>query len=585
FGRAFEAWRRAEGVTERLLRFEDGERRLTNWLHLAELLRQIESERSCSRRGLLVWLEKAIATEAIRAEVGADSALLRLERDDQAVSLVTLHRSKGLEYEVVYLPCLWEERAGKATSDRPAGQEDKQNPPIRYHDERTGLRTLDLGGPDYADHVARSQIEERSEQLRLLYVGLTRARRQCVIFWGAIGQRYAEAPLAWLLHAPAWQAEGGDRSTSAAVLKNWSDEEWIAAWGEVAEAAGEGAVSIESIRFGSRDRWRARTSDRAALVFEPPCRRHSRSLGTTSFSALIRGAMRATEPLSGPLVTGRDRDALDPAGPDRDGETEAPDLAGAMHEFPKGPEAGTLLHDVLEQVDFPEYDETAVRAVAEAAIERTAFDPIHVGRILHVVGSVARTPLRTEPAALCLADLPRGSLRAEMEFTLAAADRKEDRTLTPEALSRILETAPRGTPLQRYARRASQLGWRELRGYLRGFIDAVFFDGNRYYLVDYKSNDLGSRQIDYQPDRLLGPMIQHDYVLQYLIYAVALDRHLGRRLVDYDYEEHFGGVYYLFLRGFAREHPPGCGVFFDRPPRDLLRRVSGLIGEPSGRGA
>ena len=124
------------------------------------------------------------------------------------------------------------------------------------------------------------------------------------------------------------------------------------------------------------------------------------------------------------------------------------------------------------------------------------------------------------------------------------------------------------------------MSWRELNGYLRGFIDAVFCHGQRYFLIDYKSNYLGSQQADYLPDRLLRPMIDHDYVLQYLIYAIALDRHLGQRLENYDYETHFGGVYYLFLRGLAESHTPGCGVFFDRPSSDIIRRASRLIGEP-----
>ncbi len=123
------------------------------------------------------------------------------------------------------------------------------------------------------------------------------------------------------------------------------------------------------------------------------------------------------------------------------------------------------------------------------------------------------------------------------------------------------------------------MSWPELDGYLRGFIDAVFCDGQRYFLIDYKSNHLGSQQADYVPDQLLQPMIAHDYVLQYLIYVIALDRHLSQRLEGYDYDVHFGGVYYLFLRGLAQSHAPGCGVFFDRPPAELIRRASALLGD------
>ena len=138
--------------------------------------------------------------------------------------------------------------------------------------------------------------------------------------------------------------------------------------------------------------------------------------------------------------------------------------------------------------------------------------------------------------------------------------------------------APDGSPLRDYAERARGLGFSQLTGFLRGFIDAVFFNGEQYFLVDYKSNHLGNHQADYRGDALVKPMIGHDYVLQYLLYAVALDRHLRERLEGYDYDVHFGGAYYLFLRGFAESHEEGCGVFFDRPPREIIEGMSALMG-------
>jgi len=579
FGRAFSAWRRREGVTERLLGFQDGERRLTNWLHLAELLEQIQSDRAASRIGLLAWLERAIETPAARSEVGSEASLLRLERDDQAVSLVTLHRSKGLEYEIVYLPCLWEDASAKQASPESAQDESKARPPIRFFDEDSRRRTLDLGGPDYAEHVERGRQEALSEQLRLLYVGLTRAKRQCVIVWGAIGRAHSKTPLAWLLHAPEWQAEGKDRTTSPDVLKKWTDAQWSAAWRAVSEEAGEAAISIESVHLEARGRWQAPDIERPALEFEAPRRILGRPAVTTSFSALVRDAQRASEPLSGPLVTGRDRDAESLRS--RTVEIEkTPDLAAAMHEFPRGPEAGTLLHEILEQIDFSAYDETELRALATRCIERNGFEAGCLDQIVHVVESVANTPLPSGSGSIRLAELAQGQLRPEIEFTLAASTRSPGETFTPTALAAILSTAPEGSALKCYADRVSRMSWRELDGYLRGFIDAVFHDGQRYFLIDYKSNHLGARQADYLPDRLLQPMIEHDYVLQYLIYAIALDRHLAARLEGYDYDSHFGGVYYLFLRGLALSHSPGCGVFFDRPSAELMRRASALLGDP-----
>jgi exodeoxyribonuclease V beta subunit len=581
FGLAFATWRRREGVAPRLLGFEDGERRLTNWLHLAELLQRIEMERTPSRMGLIAWLERAIATPEVRSEVGAEGSLLRLERDDQAVSLVTLHRSKGLEYEVVYLPSLWEDAVSRGPSAESAQDEKKSRPPVRFYDETTGKRTLDLGGPDqaeYAKHVERSVQEERSEQLRLLYVGLTRAKKQCVVLWGAIGTAYAKTPLAWLLHARQWQADNQEPSTSAAALRKWKDEEWVAAWQAVADEAGADAVSIEHADFAQRERWHPNQPELRALDFQPVTRRFGRPVSTTSFSALTRDGHRLIEPLSGPLVSGRDRDGY-VSHEDLETTDRVPDLAASMHEFPRGPEAGTLLHDVLERVDFTAYDEDEARVLATEAIERTRFEPVHVDRIVHVVESVAHTPLRSDPKPFCLADVAQGQQRAEIEFTLSARRQGEGESFSPSVLAGLLATEPSGTPLHHYAERLARMSWRELNGYLRGFIDSVFCDGERYFLIDYKSNDLGRAQVDYRPERLLRPMIEHDYILQYLIYTIALDRHLKEKLLDYDYDVHFGGVYYLFLRGLARAHEPDCGIYFDRPGAELIRRVSELLGD------
>ncbi|MBY0401504.1 UvrD-helicase domain-containing protein, partial [Myxococcota bacterium] len=587
FARAFETWRAREGVTATLLAYRDGDRRLTNWLHLAELLARIENERGTSRTGLLAWLERAIADETHRLELGGDASLLRLERDDEAVSLVTLHRSKGLQYEFVYLPSLWEtfeQREKKvAAVERGGGR-----PPVRYYDEDLKARALDLGSLDeetYADHAARAKEEARAEQLRLLYVGLTRARRQCVVLWGRIGNRFAHSPLARLVLGPLAAAA----QVSADAFPNWArglgEADWRAAFSALAEHAPPGAIAIEDARLEARPRWQAMRAAPRPLVLAEARPLALRPLATTSFSALVRGGRRAANAGAaiGPDATGRDLDVgleLRPSS-----EDDAPDLAFDMHLFARGAEAGTVLHDVLERVDFESLDPIAVQKLAEQVVACSPLAADVVPKIEHVVRSVARTPLRIEPSPLRLADVPRARFVPELEFTLAAPGDEAGRGLSAEALARILDDAPSGSPLKRYAARARSLAWPVLSGFLRGFIDAVFFDGERYALLDYKSNHLGTRQRDYLPDRLQGPMIEHDYVLQYLLYTIAVDRHLASRIEGYDYDRHFGGAYYLFLRGMAESHPPGCGVFFDRPDAETVRRVSALIGGGEGRSA
>ena len=594
FSRAFETWRRREGVTARLLGYQDGERRLTNWLHLAELLQHVASERSPSRTGLVSALERAIASEDARSIFGNEASLLRLERDDEAVSLVTLHRSKGLEYPIVLLPSLWEDSSGRGPTESSASKGETRNPPIRFHDAETGRRTIDLAGhKGYAEHVAQGRDESFSEQLRLLYVGLTRAKHQCIVGWGAFKGAH-ESPLAWLLDQSAL-ADGLDRKKAAERRKKWTDEDWRALWDELAarvEASGyANAISVEAVSFDPVDRWQAPTTPTPTLDLKAPKRRLGASIRTTSFSALTREGHRTTPVVSGPEIEGRDLDTdLERVGAGMvEGGEQAvspeaeSDLAAEMDVFPRGAESGTLLHDVLENVDLAEVaagrvPEDVLLATATERLARNGLDSSYAAQVLHVVNSVARTPLRLEPARFALGDVAPGQFRPEIEFTLVTPGAESGHGLDPNALADILASAPEGTPLQRYAERARGLGFRQLTGFLRGFIDAVFFDGERYYLVDYKSNHLGSHQADYRGDALVEPMIGHDYVLQYLLYAVALDRHLGERLQDYDYDTHFGGAYYLFLRGFAESHEEGCGVFFDLPPREIVDSVSALMG-------
>jgi len=579
FVHAFEAWRRGEGMTARLLGLHDGERRVTNWLHLADLLQRFVVDRAPSRAGLADWLGAAIADPDSRSRFGGDASLLRLETDEEAVSLLTLHHSKGLQYQIVYLPCLWGSWGGDAPDESAAGDAAKAHPPIRFHDPASDRRSLDLDGPDYARHAALAREETFAERLRLLYVGLTRARRQCVVYWGAIGKSFAESPLAWLLHGPSGFAEEGPGERFVAAAKSLPDEEWRREWEEVAARAGEDAVSIEDLDLVPRVRWQAPRKQSLPLVAPALQRPVPSPLVTTSFTGLVRHAEREPRGVSGPLVEGRDLD-VDVASRTIVAEG-ASDLAGEMDGFPRGAEAGTLLHDVLEEVEPWDLEESGLVEIARRALERNAVDLRFVDQVVHVARSVARTPLRLEPESLRLADLAPGRLRPEMEFTLSTLAAGAMTGLTPRTLGECLATARTGSPIERYAERVTRLGWRELNGFLRGFIDAVFFDGQQYFLVDYKSNHLGGHQADYRPERLLAPMIEHDYVLQYLIYSVALDRHLRCVLDDYRYDRDFGGVYYLFLRGMAESHEPGCGVFFDRPEAAIVEGISRLLdGDP-----
>ena len=116
-----------------------------------------------------------------------------------------------------------------------------------------------------------------------------------------------------------------------------------------------------------------------------------------------------------------------------------------------------------------------------------------------------------------------------------------------------------------------------------GFIDLVYRYDNRYYVADYKSNHLGNRPTDYSEKNMQAAILDHRYDLQYLIYTLALHRFLAGRIREYDYDTHFGGVCYLFLRGMHPENEPGTGVFATRPPFALIDRLDNCCAGQEGR--
>jgi exodeoxyribonuclease V beta subunit len=176
-----------------------------------------------------------------------------------------------------------------------------------------------------------------------------------------------------------------------------------------------------------------------------------------------------------------------------------------------------------------------------------------------------------------LAEVPLGARLSELEFCVPVGGRgREPRGLAARDLARVFREHPSEELAREYAATVARLDFVPLRGYLRGFIDLVFRHGERYFVVDYKGNHLGDHASDYGPRGLSDAMLRGQYYLQYHLYALALHRYLGRRLRGYDYARHFGGVYYLFLKGMGPELG-SSGVFFEKPPLARLEALSRLV--------
>jgi exodeoxyribonuclease V beta subunit len=243
-----------------------------------------------------------------------------------------------------------------------------------------------------------------------------------------------------------------------------------------------------------------------------------------------------------------------------------------------------MIHQVFESIDFSLPDSPAFEKVVDSGLARHGLPRDQAPTLCAGIRQTLATPLGGPLEDFSLGQLAGEDRVDEMEFTLPVS-RSGLGPLTAGALADAFEAhasevwaGEAGT--SGYGARIRGLGFAPLQGHLRGFIDLTFRRDGRFYLVDYKSNHLGNHAEHYGQEALRSSMEEHDYVLQYHLYAVALHRHLARRLPGYDFETHMGGAYYLFLRGMSPDAPRGCGIFYDRPSRSLIEALSACLGEP-----
>jgi exodeoxyribonuclease V beta subunit len=584
----------AQGVPQRLLGLLDGERRLTNVLHLMELLHTASTEERRGPHALVHWLNQMRTDADARAALAGEAAQIRLESDEAAVKLTTVHKSKGLQYPIVYCPHLWE---GARLSDR-----DKEA--LCFHSPQGTQRlTLDIGSGDHRAHAQLAEREAFAENLRLLYVALTRAQHRCTLVWGPFRSAESSA-LGYVLHQPAEVGEDPKAATADRIeaLVRSGDNEVMRAELEARAAAAPGCIGVADLPAESPERYTPSGGSAPALHCRTTTREMRRTWRVSSFSAMASSGTA----LSQPAEEGLDHDApVDTAAPDEPPEPAAGYPLVALHDFPAGTRAGQLIHEVLQQLDFQTPGSGAMGELAAAALAPVALAPVALARhgfepewaepLCRAIADVIATPLDDRPDPLTLARISRDQRLNELEFMFPIADqetagsgqpavegletsaRHSGALLTSTRLAAVFARHATAPFPADYAGRLRSLGFAPLAGFLRGFIDLVFEHQGRWYIADYKSNRLGVRPGDYRASQLAGTMAEHHYILQYHLYAIALHRHLTRRLAGYHYDRHFGGVYYLFVRGMAPHYERGNGVFFDRPARALIESLSAVL--------
>ncbi len=593
-----------EGVPGRLLREPDGERRLTDLGHIARLLHLEASDAQQGPPALRAWLARRM-DEAITGREGAaaEERSRWIDSDADAVQVLTVHRSKGLEFPVVYCPFLWE-----AITSR-KGQ------PVVFHDPDDGMRRkLDVagaaGGRDYDHHFSLQHEEERGETLRELYVALTRAKHQVVIWW-VRASASENSPLGRLLLA---RDDQGNVLTSSRYTPK-DDETRKLFEGLAAKAAGLIAVERATGPDGTRVGWSGRAGHAVgpldAAAFDRSLDLRWKRTSYSGMTALVHDGPEVgsdpedpgttDEPLAGAPAEIFDEVDRAASGAE-DGDLR--EVRSLWSDIPGGVATGTFVHRVLEHVDFaaPDIDCEIARAIGASRSRPSAVlespDPL-----VAALRASITTPLGPLTGEISLSQISRSDRLDEMGFELPLAGGDlpgEVGAIATRDIARLFEmhevSGPED-PLVGYGQRLRDpLLGTDLRGYLTGSLDLVFRapscnpgkgDAMQYFVADYKTNWLGTEgealsAWHYRPAALDIEMQRMHYPLQAILYLVALHRYLRWRLSRYDPEVHLGGVLYLFLRGMSGPDTPQiegarCGVFSWRPPTALVTDLSDLF--------
>ncbi|CAM3594063.1 RecBCD enzyme subunit RecB [Bordetella sputigena] len=567
----------------------DGERVMTDILHIAELLQQASTGLD-GEHALLRHLAE-MRHAASQGEEN-DALTIRLESDADLVRVITVHKSKGLEYPLVFLPY--------AAAFRPVRPDAV---PLSWHDENGRLRVSLT--PDPHGH-ARADSERLGEDLRKLYVALTRARYATWVGVAPVANLEASA-IGYLIGrglAPAdqslpevledWRAGHADIAVTEAPPPG--DVRYRADAGAAqADAAQAATAQAGAVQAGTPPARARRAAADATATGARMMRRAVRDPWWIASYSSLRTAGNDDRPEAEPETAREDvfletaeTDAAPDAGDDagtvqpwsparaQPAILTAADTPGALHAFPAGAQAGTFFHELLEWAaaqgfaaiaDQPEAVRVAVARHSEVRNWSAWTEPLTAWLLDAVARPMALPDMPDGPVApVALAGV--GDYIAEMEFWLGADDVDVAR-LDRIVRAHTLDQAPR-PPLEPA----------RINGMLKGFIDLVFEHEGRYYVLDYKSNRLGDGDAAYTYAAMRDAILNHRYELQYALYLFALHRLLRARLPDYDYDRHVGGAAYVFLRG---TWAPLGGVFAERPPFALVHALDELFAAAPAR--
>ncbi|MCP5077076.1 MAG: exodeoxyribonuclease V subunit beta [Psychromonas sp.] len=512
-----------QGITQQLVNDSKGERLLTDLLHLSELLQKnsVEFDGGFS---LLRWF----AEQVTQSNGDNSEQKQRLESEKDLVQVSTLHKSKGLEYDIVFMPF-----TGLFQKARDC----------MYHDpERDHQLFYDLQNDK--KHFELTEKEQLAEDLRLLYVGITRSVYRCYIGIGSYKTgRVKNSPLAKSALGYICLQTGKDLLAGDSAGLNSHLERMC---------HNSNNISVRTTPIANELPY---IVDQGDYSLQPPAQfsgNIERNWWISSYSSLSRFHTTNHQPVVNSIET--DELAVEVIADIEPKKTP--------FNFPRGAKHGSFLHLLFELIDFQNEDKNSLAEIIETELTKHLYEDVEEW-----------TPILTEwfsqmlsfPLAenLSLQQLLPASKKVEMQFFI---DMKQLQAYKVNQLIKQYD------PL---SKRAGDLQFQTVQGYLKGFIDLTFEADGKYYVLDYKSNYLGDELADYNQQNIENMMVDQRYDFQYQLYTLALHRLLKSRIANYDYETHIGGVYYTFIRGMQADSE--CGIYFNKPDFALIDGLDKLF--------
>ncbi|MCP3968086.1 MAG: exodeoxyribonuclease V subunit beta [Lentisphaerae bacterium] len=543
-------------IRAKLLSAPQGERRMTDLLHLGELLHKTALKKRLGPAAMISWLRRRIT----EPESGTENER-RLESDEEAVKVMTAHKSKGLQFPLVFCTSLWK-RGCLPTQN-------KKELDFFYHerDENGNFEQyFDFGvtGEHLKDHCQAYRREQLAESIRLIYVALTRAKNYCCFTWGNIN-KIQDSALAYLIGSYTDDELkilfAGQAPDTVRQLNKWRES---------------GRIAFSQARHEVKN---AAIERKQHQINEPPeFKPFVKDWGIMSFTALTAGAHVHAD-----VRPGADDE------PDNDVVEEVLISVSSQElplgDFPGGPVSGDCIHQIFEKLDFSLTvndgwrnrndvktlieDRLTAMGRVEGVRGTEQFEQSLLKRRMQVcdmLENVLRCPLPGSDGSFRLCDLPTANHLPEMEFYFPVTERIDYQKINE--LIRMLGGQEGGLS------QASDV--QPLYGYMNGLIDLTFEQGGRYYIIDWKTNNLGASFGDFRQEDLAESMNESNYLLQAAIYMLALDKYLHTRLPGYDFNKHFGGVFYLYVRGMTAE-TADYGVYSMRPPKEVLTMLESIF--------